>query len=480
MVGEPVVGEGTRRAARVLVALAVAELAGKVATFVIMVFAARRLGRVGFGSFSFDFAVALLVATLVGWGFDTVVTRAGSRDRAKLAAAYADLVALRLGLIAVALVVTAGAALGEGPGSASLLLLSASTLFDTLSDAGRAVAAAVDGQSRVAAVQVGQRLVTAVLAIGSLVAGGGLLGLCGAFAVGSALGAVGVQQVVRGYGVPLVLAHARWARIRVLLRESFAVGVNTVVSTALFRFDAVLLGLLAGNLAVGRYAAAYRLLETVMFVNWTVAKAVFPSMAASGNPQVVRRGFERGVTVCAFVFAPYSALLLLRGADLMRLLYGPAYAGRGASVLAWLAGAPLAFGIAFLAAYALYALDASRAVLVGSVSALVANTAANLVFIPSGQDLAAAISTTGSYLLEAVVLCALLARATGRPQLGKPLVVPLLAVVPASLVLLLGLPVLVAGVLEGLAYLVVWWLLSSRVDPEGVAVLRSLTSRAAA
>ena len=211
-----------------------------------------------------------------------------------------------------------------------------------------------------------------------------------------------------------------------------------------------------------------------MFVNWAVARAVFPRMAAAEEPWQVRRGVERGVTVCAFVFAPYSALLLMRGGDLLRLFYGPAYAGRGAVVLAWLAFAPIAFGVAYLCAYALYALDRPRMVLSCSILALVANTAANLVVIPLISDVGAAITTTGSYLLEAVVMLVVLGRLVGRPKLVRSFLLPTLAVVPAVAILLLPGPVLALAVGEGVVYLAGWLVLTGRYDPEGLAVLRSL------
>ena len=52
-----------------------------------------------------------------------------------------------------------------------------------------------------------------------------------------------------------------------------ALGVDTVVAMALFRIDQVLLGAMKGDAAVGVYAAAYRLLETMLFVSWAVAAA---------------------------------------------------------------------------------------------------------------------------------------------------------------------------------------------------------------
>lgn len=474
------VGTATRTAARAVVALSAAEVAGKVATLLVMVVAARTLGSEGFGAFSYALALALVGVTLLSWGYDTVLTRDGARDRQGLELGYADLVVLRLLLTAAALAALVVVQALQGTlltaEGGVLLLLALSTALDTVGDAARAAAAAIHRQTAVAGVLVVQRLVTAAVALAALGTGGGLVGLGAGFAVGSLVGTLVLLAVVRRLGVRLDLRLASRTRSVRLVRDSFAIGVNSVVSTALFRVDAVLLGALAGTAAVGRYAAAYRLLETVLFVTWAIARAVFPAMAAASEPWQVRRAVERGVQVCAFVFVPYAVLLVLRGEDLMHLLYGPEFAA--GALLAWLAPAPLLFGIAYLSAYALYAVDRAGLVLAASALALAVNVAVNLVLVPRYGDVGAAATTSASYALEALVLGALLQRAVGRLALLRAVLLPLLAAVPAVAVLLvLPLPVLVAAVLESVVYLATWLALSLRFDPEGVAVLRSLGRR---
>lgn len=472
------VGEGTRGAARAVAALASAEVVGKVATFVVMVAAARVLGQEGFGAFSLALSIGLLLAAAVAWGYDTVLTRDGARDREALVRGYADLVALRLLLGGAVLLGTAVvlAGLGRLSGAAGLtvLLLTASALLDTLADAGRSAAAAVHRQVGVAGVLVVQRALTAVVALGALLSGGGLLGVGLAFLAGSLVSVAAMHLAVTRLGVPLRLRQADRRRWRALSREALPIGVNSVVSTALFRLDAVLLGLLVGTAAVGEYSAAYRLLETVLFVTWTIARAVFPLMASATQTWRVRRGVERGTTVCAFVFVPYALLLLLRGDDLLRLLFGDEFAGSG-DVLAALAPAPALFAVCYLCAYGLYAVDRSTAVLGLTSATLVLNTALNLVLIPPLGAFGAALATSAAYAVESLLFLVVLRRHVGRVRLLHAARVPLLAAVPAALVLLLlPLPVLVAALLEGVVYLATWVVLSRRVDPEGLAVLRSL------
>jgi O-antigen/teichoic acid export membrane protein len=243
---------------------------------------------------------------------------------------------------------------------------------------------------------------------------------------------------------------------------------------ALFRIDAVLLAALAGAAAAGRYAAAYRLLETVIFVAWTVARSVFPIMASSPQTWRVRRGAERGIVVLASVFLPYNALLWCRGADVMAVLYGDSFSTGDTAVLTWLAPAPLLFGVGYLAAYALMSDGPNARVLVGSVGALVINVAMNLVLIPHHGPVGAAAATTVSYAAQVALLYPAASRRAGRPALLRPLLPAAVASVAAGVVLWLVAPFWPAVLLAAAVYPAVWLWLAARFDPEQVGVVRGL------
>jgi O-antigen/teichoic acid export membrane protein len=246
---------------------------------------------------------------------------------------------------------------------------------------------------------------------------------------------------------------------------------------ALFRIDAVLLAARAGATAAGRYAAAYRLLETVVFVSWTVARAVFPVMAAAPDARRVRRAAESGLVVLTTVFLPYTVLLWCRGPDVLRLLYGAELARQSATTLAWLAPAPLLFGAGYLAGLVVLSGGPTPRLLVGSIGALVVNVGLNLVLIPRYGPVGAAVSTSASYAAQVLLLYPAVRRRVGRPAVLQPLLPATGAAAVAALVLLLPLALLPAGALAATAYASTWLLLARRLDAEQVGVLRELVRR---
>jgi O-antigen/teichoic acid export membrane protein len=243
------------------------------------------------------------------------------------------------------------------------------------------------------------------------------------------------------------------------------IGLESIVAMALFRLDTLFLGWLAGNRAVGLYAAPYRLLETAVFVCWVVSRAVFPLMASDPRPHRVRRHTERGIGVLAAVFIPYMTVLLCRGHDVLLLLFGEPFADAGTDTLRWLAPAPLLFGIAYLLSDALTAAGPTLRALTGAVTALVVNVVLNLSLIPHYGGVAA------------VVLILLGPARIGRPRLTRTVLPAVVASGLAAGPLLAPWPLAPALLAAAVVYVACWATIARRLDPEQIQVLREMFKR---
>lgn len=482
---EPLAAPGPRtlRTARNVTWLAAAEIFGKLATLLVIVAAARLLSRADFGTFSFAWSIGLLVAVIPAMGLDVVLISVGSREPASLPTLLATVLTVRAAVCVPAVVVGAsifGLAAPATPATlVGGLLLVAAPIVDTLGNAFRAVATALERQRASALALLLQRLVTALLAGSLLWTGAGVLAT-GAALVGGSVAGLAVLAVAAGrLGVRPHWTAVSWSRIRQHLNAAWAPGVHGLVSMALFRVDMVLLGLLAGQLAVGLYAAAYRLLETVLFVAWVVVRAVLPVLATDGADWVIVRGVTRALTVMTWVFAPYAVVLWLYGGDLLQLLYGPRYASAHPMLL-WLAPAPLLFGAGYLLGYTLVAVGQSRRILAASGAALAVNVGLNLVLIPAWAGVGAAAATTGSYAAELLLLLWLAGRYVDARGVVRALLAPLLAAALAAAlaVAAAALPVSygLAAALGATTYLVAWFALARVFDPEQIRVVRALLS----
>ncbi|GAA2761700.1 flippase [Streptomyces paradoxus] len=469
------------RTARTIVVLGVTEVIGKLSMVIIFIGAARLLGVADFGVFAYALAVGALATLVPLWGYDTIVVQRASAEPKQLQALLAQLMVMRTILVVLVFAIICGALGLSRPSDTRTavagLLVVAAVVLDTYTEGYRSAAAAMQRQNTIAVVHLLQRLLTAAWVLTALLLDTGLLGLAVAYAAGTAVGPVAAMLLVRRQGV-----RADWGAVSVaslvrLNRGTWMIGLQAVVAMALFRLDTLFVGWLVGNRAVGIYAAAYRLLETAVFVCWVVTRAVFPLMAADPRPHRVRRNTERGIGVLAAVFIPYMTVLLCRGHDVLLLLYGGQFADAGTDMLRWLAPAPLLFGLVYLATDALTAAGPTLRVLTGAVIALTVNVSLNLLLIPRYGATAAAFVTSFSYAVEAVVLILLGHTRVGRPRLSRTVLPAVVASGAAVGPLLAPWPLAPALLTAAVVYVPCWAVIARRIDPEQVRVLRDMVKR---
>jgi len=469
------------RAARNVLAVVSGELLGKVATLVFTVVVARELGATEFGSLSYALAFGMLLGTLVKWGFDADLTRRGAADRADLDVALGQSLVLRA-MHALPVLVLGGLAGALTRPSAqaawTLVLVLLATVLDSFGDAGRAAATALEQLGRTVVALVAQRVLACVLAVLVLLAGGGLVEVAATYLLSSIAGQLTLAAVLRSLGVrprltgldPLAL-RAMWGRV-------FLIGLDTVLSMALFRLDALMIAALADDAELAAYSVAYRLMETVLFVNWAVSRSTFPAMVRAGSGAPLLRVGESAVAVVGAVLVPYGVLVALEGGALVRLLFGDGYGGEPVVTLQLLALAPMSFGVSYLASYVLLVQQRKTQVLLATIGGVVANVALNLALIPAYGARGAGAATTLTYLVQAAVTVAFVAPGNGVLRLDRALTLPALAALPMAVALaLLEGPVLVVACAGALMYVGCYLLLARWHDPAQLDLLRSMAKR---
>lgn len=459
--------------------LVLAETAAKGGTFALTLVAARTLTRSEFGTYSYALALALLLSSAPSWGFYTLlVQRASVRpsDLRRLAVEVMVLQTLIGTPLFVAAALTCLAIMQPAAAAATALILSA-TLVDVLLDGPRGVCAVRGRQRDVALALIVQRFVTALIAVACLLLAGSLLGLSMAYFIGAIAGALSLIRALDRAEVRLKLGDGVSKKgLRQTLRLSVPIGLQTVSGMVLFRADMVLIGVLLNKSAVSAYAVAYRLLDSLLFLTFVVGRVVLPGMSSSGRADRVRSLLRRGLALCAVAYMPIAAVVLVNSAGLIGFLFGRQYVEADtADSLRLLALAPMAFSVAFLASFALFAFDHWRESMAIAVASAAVNVTANFVLIPTIGIRGAAATTTLSYVLQAGLVWRAVCSLIGRLALLQALAPSALgaAVLGATLVGLsdhsfVALPV------GALTYVVTWALVAWLVDREQLNAARSL------
>ena len=448
------------------------------ATQVVLV---RYLSKDDFGAFAYALSFSLLVATIPHWGLSSLLVKEGSADRRRLPRLLADTLVWRVLLATPVLVLTVAVATALRPDRRSALVLvivaAAAMLDELLVDTGRSVGDALQDQRWMSQTLVLERLCQAIFGIAALIAGLGLVGLAAGYLVGTTIGGLAALRGLRKLGVPIQLAAVRRASLLRTFHRSVAYGIGAVLAMGLFRVDQVMISLIKGDHVLGPYAAAYRLIETVMFISWAAARAVFPAMSASSESWRVLRGLEQAIAGVAVIYVPFALGLWLEAEPVVDRLYGDGYAA-AVPAIRWLAVTPLLFAIGFVGMHAMVARGGQWVVVTATAVALAVDVGGNLILIPRLAGTGAAIDTLVSYAVLAAIYLVVLRRQVGWVRLHVALALPVAAAMPmVATIVLLHLDLLLEVQLGAVVYGLTWLLLARRAAPEQIGMLVSVLRR---
>lgn len=439
------------------VTLSAGEILGKVATLVTFSVIARHYGVSAFGVFNFALGLGLLLASGVSLGLDQRLIQLVGGDLRTLGRHLTTALALRIGLFLLITGTTAAVAtICTGSASKRFVIgcLVVSACLDAVTETFRTAANILGRQTTPAAILVLQRLVCLGTVVAATRFSDSLPTVAAAYTFASFLGLTLMGAFVLDLLAPgLHLGRVRRADLAQYASVVHITGLNDLVSMALFRVDVVILGLLTTDAVVGQYTAGYRLLETVLFVCWSICRVTQPALA-----DLSRSHEERGrVLAAAFVaigvvYAPYAAIMVMHGSALADLLFGSGLADT--SVTRALALSPLLFGVAQVAVVGVLAIRPDRAVVRASAAALVVNVGGNLLFVPAFGAIAAALLTTASYGVQALLAVIAVRRFFSWAIPRDSVLAVLGATALMSAVMALAGPPVVVIVVGGVAYLV--------------------------
>lgn len=370
------------RALRNTTLVLTAKVVARLIALVTVLYMIRKLGQVQYGTFALLVNLTAIVSVVLDLGFNVLFVREGARDHAQIQRYLRNVMSVRLLMSVISLVLLAALVIPFGlgalllPGFVLMVLTSYSTLLRN---------------GLYAVQQLGYEAIAVVLESAVLLA----LILYGGRTNQGVVYYVWAYAIQYGFSCiyfSIVLAAKRIALIGLrfeapLLREWFWKGLPfalTFVLTILyFRIDQPLIAAFKGLGQAGLYAAAYKPIESLLFVPITFLSIVFPVLSVYYR--------ERRADLLEAVSRFYKGLLLMGwpvsvGIFVLAHPLTPLLLGHG-----FLASEPalrvlaLALGIAFVNNAFIGALNASDRQSSFTWAAgwsVVANLALNLALIP--------------------------------------------------------------------------------------------------
>jgi O-antigen/teichoic acid export membrane protein len=198
--------------------------------------------------------------------------------------------------------------------------------------------------------------------------------------------------------------------------------VQTLASTLHFRIDQYMIAIFLDPAQVGLYAVAANLTNLMLKVPDATGTVLYPRLAGAGS----KHAHAQTSAVCRhtlFIMLVGALGYLLFGPSLLRLLYGDAYDGAVRPMLLMLPGVVM-LSLYLLLTRNFTGRNRQQVNIVAACVALAVNVGLNAFLIPRYGIAGAAVSTSVSYGLAALILLVMFVRESGHSVAETLLVRP--------------------------------------------------------
>jgi len=375
---------------------------------VVGVWVARFLGPESFGAFSYATAFVSLFSALVTLGLDGVVVRdlVSNPEHTDRILGSAFVLKLAGGSLAFVLALAAIFLMDPADSLSHWLvaIIAAGMIFQAFDAVDFWFQARVEARFAVYAKNSAFLLVS-ILKIVLILMHAGLLAFAFAASLEVVLGAVGLVVAYRISGEHILRWRANTQWVRNLIKDGWPLALAGIAVVIYMKIDQVMLGQMLGNQAVGIYSAATRISEVWYFIPISIVASVSPSLveARKISAALYYERLAKLFRLMAGVALAIAVPMTFASGIVASALYGSAYDGVGPILSIHIWAALFVFLGVAQNPWTINEGMTKLAFLRTSLGAL-ANILLNIVLIPRYGPIGAAIATTVSYALSAVVM----------------------------------------------------------------------------
>lgn len=383
-------------------ALALGEALARLVAFGTTIYLARVLGPGLYGVVAVATGVLLYLTQIADAGVELAGMTDAAGGAARASAVAGRVIAVRLGIAAVvmAIVWPLGWWGMAQPDGAVLALSTLALPFTALSV--RWIYLGLERPTPVAASRIVADLVGGALTFALVRSATDVRWAPVATAIGLGVGTALLHRGLPGLGVRLAADGDR-ARVTALLARGRRLVLFTLLGLVLYNVDLLILRVLRGDAAAGKYAAAYVLISFCANLMIAYSHTVLPSMARDPQPTPgTASAYGTGLVVAWLVTLPVAVGGALVAPWLVTLLFGSAYADGAPALQVLVLSVPIA-ALREMAVAALIARHRESSLLTVNSIAAVVNVALNVALIPRFGVVGAAWATVVSEIVRLIV-----------------------------------------------------------------------------
>ncbi len=383
--------------------LTAGEIGGRLLRIVLVLYAARVLGVVSWGVFSYALSLAALFTITADIGLGAVMTREIVRDPENKARYLSNSLIIKTVLV----ILTSIAIIFITPLITNLTLSKTLLIFMALLVATDSIRLFTSSLNRSlekmhweAIANIITQFSIMILGIWVLIKNPTAEGLGISYLAGSMIGAIFSLWTVREY-IKSFFGRIDKALIKKLLQSSWSIALLGLLGSVMLNTDIIMLGWLKGAEDVGYYSSAQKIIFTLYVLPSLIGTAAFPSLTrlANKNKEGFRELLEKSLKIAFLIAIPITIGGLIIGYELMDIFFGNEYLAASTTFKILLLSLVLAYPTTILG-NALLAYDQEKQFLKYAGVAAIGNVVLNSILIPFWGIEGAAIATVVTQIIS--------------------------------------------------------------------------------
>jgi O-antigen/teichoic acid export membrane protein len=377
--------------------LVISNFGGRLIKAAIIIYSARVLGTAGWGVFSYAVTLAGFFTFLIDPGVNAIVMREvpKAEKEGKLNILSTTL-AMKIVFIAAsaAIILTAGSAFSTLPGAKALLPIVVLIIaFDTMREFFSSFIRAMEKMEWEAGIFLLTNLTIVIAGFLFLSYSPTAKAFGWAYAAGTAVGAITAMFVLRRH-LKNIFSYFSARLIAPIMRSAWPFAITGTLGILLTNTDILIISWMRSASDVGIYSAAIRIVQVLYLIPVILQYSTMPLLArlANRDNEKFRRTLERAIGLIFLASVPIALGGALLGTEIMRLIFGQAFAPGGLSFSILMITMLVDYPAAIISG-AIFAYNHQKSLIITSAIGGVMNVVFDLILIPPYGIAGSAVAT---------------------------------------------------------------------------------------
>lgn len=297
--------------------------------FLLVVTIARLLGAEGLGKYSFVLALQYIFQSIANLGMDPLVVREVSKDPSQLPKYFNNGIAISStvsGLLIIVLNLFMYILGYDMETRLATLIISISFIPSTVTAFSESVFVAYEKMEYCAVLVLGETVLKAVLGVGMLKLGFGLIELISLITI-LRVAAAGASIITVKKRIARFPFTFNWVHCKEIGKFAPTFGLISLFSILYWRVDIMMLSKMAGMEQLGIYSAAYRFFAIAMVIPQGYSRAIFPVISRFAGEAIKRfgNGIATSTKYLAIVIFPVTAAICILSDQIIPIFFGNKY-----------------------------------------------------------------------------------------------------------------------------------------------------------